>query len=87
MTVYHCTNAEAAVSIQRDGFRDGSGSYTLEGLILTGVFVSNRPWDEIVGEADAPAVFAIELEEASITDFELLKMASRIANGACRPNF
>jgi hypothetical protein len=43
MILSHRTNA--ADAILRDGFRDGEGSYLLEGMTLRGVFVSDMPLD------------------------------------------
>jgi hypothetical protein len=40
---YHTT--DQAEAILRDGFRDGTGSFMLAGLTLTGVFVSRWPVD------------------------------------------
>lgn len=40
MQLYHRTDAGEA--ILRDGFRDGTGSYGLASLTLTGVFVSDE---------------------------------------------
>ena len=42
---YHRTNAAAADSILRHGFRDATGSYGLVGHTLTGVFISDVPLD------------------------------------------
>lgn len=47
--LYHATPAEAADAIMQDGFRDSVGSYMLEGMELTGVFVSDVPLDENEG--------------------------------------
>lgn len=59
MSYYHTTNA--AESILLDGFQDNSGSYGLEGVTLTGVFISDQPQDgsesvagEEVLEVDLP---------------------------------
>jgi hypothetical protein len=47
--LYHSTTEEAAASILREGFRDGTGSYGCVGITLTGVFVSDLPVDENEG--------------------------------------
>jgi hypothetical protein len=43
ITIYHTTTPAAAAAILREGFRDATGSYGFEGLLLTGVFFSAEP--------------------------------------------
>lgn len=42
-TLYHTT--DSAEAILREGFRDGTSSYMLVGMTLTGVFLASRPVD------------------------------------------
>jgi hypothetical protein len=42
-TLYHTT--DSAETILQDGIRDGTGSYMLIGMTLTGVFLASRPVD------------------------------------------
>jgi hypothetical protein len=46
---YHGTTATNAQSILKEGFRDATGGYMLDGVTLTGVFLSDRPLDENEG--------------------------------------
>jgi hypothetical protein len=72
MTVFHGTTASAAQTIEREGFRDGQGSYMLVGTVVEGVFVSDRPLDENEG-ACSEVVFAIDLDEVAIQDYEWIQ--------------
>ena len=86
MKLYHATSA--AQAILADGFRDWSGSYGLadvEGtpLILTGVFISDRPLSAIDGAplnwGGAPGHGVFEVTIPDDVDFERL-----ISRTACR---
>ena len=84
MKLYHATSA--AQAILADGFRDWSGSYGLadavEGtaLILTGVFISDRPLSANDGApvnwGDAPGdgVFEVTIpDDVDFDDYELIE--------------
>lgn len=43
MMYYHVT--DAADAILREGFRDATGSYMFENLVLTGVWIADQPLD------------------------------------------
>jgi hypothetical protein len=43
MIYYHVT--DAADAILREGFRDATGSYMFENLVLTGVWIADQPLD------------------------------------------
>lgn len=62
MRLFHSTTSKARKAILRDGFRDGSGSYMLAMLTLSGVFVSDRPVNTNDGAA-GDAVIAIDLPD------------------------
>jgi hypothetical protein len=44
VTFFHVTTAEAAETILREGFQDGSGTY-MTSIVLTGVWLSDSPLD------------------------------------------
>jgi hypothetical protein len=53
MICYHTTTKEKAEAIQRDGFRDATGSYGFANIELTGVWLADTPLginDGIVGD-------------------------------------
>lgn len=43
MLIYHVTSRESGEAIQREGFRDGEGSYGFATLSLKGVWIANVP--------------------------------------------
>jgi hypothetical protein len=70
-TYFHTTDAAAA--ILRDGFRDGTGSYLLASLTLTGVFLADMPVDVNEG-ARGDQVLAVELpDDLDLDPFELIE--------------
>jgi hypothetical protein len=72
---YHATNATDA--ILAEGFRDHSGSYGLQGVTLTGVFISDQPLD---GEESVSGdrVFEVELpDDLDLDDYQLVEDGKR----------
>jgi hypothetical protein len=71
--LYHTTTPEAVASIQRDGFRDGSGSYGFIHLTLTGVFFSDHPVGGDEGAKGDPVlgdpVLVIDIPEDEISQY------------------
>jgi hypothetical protein len=69
-TYFHTTDAAAML---RDGFRDGTGSYLLASLTLTGVFLADMPVDVNEG-ARGDQVLAVELpDDLDLDPFELIE--------------
>jgi hypothetical protein len=66
--VYHSTSRETAEAIERDGFRDGTGTY-LTSEKFTGVWVSDRPLDENEGGM-AEALLIVEVPDAELEPYE-----------------
>ncbi len=69
MKVYHRTSA--AEAILREGFIDHSGSYMCTDMILTGVFVSDKPLDGNEG-ANGEFLLAMEIPDATFDQYELV---------------
>ncbi|PBB34349.1 hypothetical protein [Mesorhizobium sp. WSM3882] len=62
------TTLERALSILRDGFRDGEGYYMTD-MRLRGVFLSDRPLDQNEGViSDADTILAVEFGVPAILD-------------------
>jgi hypothetical protein len=72
--VYHGTTRPAAAAIERDGFKDTTGSYLTVNR-YTGVWVSNTPLDvnDTSREYDGDSYFAIDVEERVIARFEWIE--------------
>jgi hypothetical protein len=72
--LFHRTTENAARSILADGFRNARGSYGMEGIVLEGVFVSDRPVDCNEG-AKGDVLLRIELaqSESEIVDCEIVE--------------
>lgn len=63
----------AADAILAGGFRDATGSYLLEDMTLTGVFISDRPLDENEG-AKGDHLLVVELPAGvDLDDYELVE--------------
>lgn len=72
---YHRTSAAAAASILRDGFREATGSYGLDTLTLTGVFLSDVPLDCQDG-AQGDVLLRVRLPAHRVMDeFEIVEEA------------
>lgn len=66
---FHTT--DFAESILANGFRDATGSYMLSDLILTGVFLGDRPMDVNEG-ATGDEVLSVDLC-ADLDEYELIE--------------
>jgi hypothetical protein len=74
MTLYHLADPVRAEAIERDGFVDEPGTYKQTGMDLDGVFFSAEQRDS--NEDDLGSiVFAIELDETQITNYEIIEAA------------
>jgi hypothetical protein len=71
MKLYHRTNAANAEAILRDGFRDSVGTY-LTDQEWTGVWVSDRPFDEGAEESTLLQI-ELALPEDAIADYEWIE--------------
>ena len=72
MKFYHRTKAKSSRSILANGFRDTTGSYLLEGVKLSGVFVSNVPLDENEGAwGDTLLEIELKLSRRDLAFYEL----------------
>lgn len=70
-THYHTT--DAANEIIRHGFRDGTGSYLLANLVLTGVWLGDRPMTINEG-AKGDQVLRVELpDDVDLGGYEVIE--------------
>ena len=76
MRLFHITNNANAEATLKEGFRDATGYY-LTDQQHTGVWVSGEPFD---GQYlnDANTLFAIEIPEDAISEFEWVEEAKTI---------
>jgi len=73
MKLYHRTTQEAADSIIKHGFRDGTGTY-MTNTVLTGVWLSKVPLDSNEGaEGDVLLEVTIDITEAELTYYEVVE--------------
>lgn len=71
LIVYHGTTRSAATTIERDGFKDATGTY-LTARTHKGVWVSNVRLDvnDTSREYDEDSYFAVEVAEEEIAQYE-----------------
>ena len=76
MRLFHITSNANAEAILKEGFRDATGYYLTDHQ-HTGVWVSGEPFD---GQYlnDANTLFAIEIPEDAISEFEWVEEAKTI---------
>jgi hypothetical protein len=72
MVLYHVTDPEAAGLIERDGFRDGEGSYLTQEP-WEGVWLSDRPR---VSQVKEPAVFVLDVPDGLVGEYEWVEEGS-----------
>jgi len=70
MKVFHRTRA--GKQVQEHGFRDGSGSYMLAGITLTGVFFSDVPVDANEG-AKGRDLLTFEVPDHIFEEFKIVE--------------
>lgn len=71
MKFYHATNADALKAILKDGFRDNQGTY-MTGILLKGVWVSDRPVDSNEGAKGTDTV-CMEIPEEKMVEYEVIE--------------
>ena len=88
MKLFHITTKTNGEAILKDGFRDVMG-YHHAGQEWTGVWVSSEPlnWSQRQYLNDANTLFAIEIPEDAISEFEWVEKPRRFASGYYRRHF
>lgn len=70
-TYFHTT--DAAERILGEGFRDGSGTYLMTTIVLTGVFIADMPVNVNEGAIGDQVLEVVLPDDTDLDDFELVE--------------
>lgn len=66
-------------------FRDATGQYMIPELVLTGVFIADRPLDANEGAKGSEMLEILLPDDVDLADFELVEEDKPTGSGASRP--